>query len=280
MGNKVAVLHIGTHKSGTTSLQTMIARNLKYFSDQGLYYPAAGRGSDCGHHNLAWELNGDDRYDAASGSVADLVVELEQSVAPAVLLSSEDFEYLYRKPAKQAVLRQELEQLGYKVHVVAVLREPTEYVASLYVELLKHGLAQDLHDFVVQAVAAGGVLFGKWDFRLDFRQLVTGFVEVFGADSVHVLPYDPGDSPGSVLRASGRLLNLRLVPVDNWERFNERPRASERSGTSHSSTGGTAGDTGSATDRTELTVDERQLIEATFGTFEHMVARELAPQRS
>ena len=66
MASRIAVMHIGSHKTGTASLQSMIARNETYFADQGLFYPAVGQVGD-GHHNLAWELNGDERYDPRSG---------------------------------------------------------------------------------------------------------------------------------------------------------------------------------------------------------------------
>lgn len=112
---RIAVLQIGTHRTGTTSLQTMVARYQQWFRDQGLYYPLTTRGSSSdsdGHHNLARELNDDDRYDPGKGSLADLVKELRLAQARSVLLSSGDFEYLYRKPLKLDILRASLAQLG------------------------------------------------------------------------------------------------------------------------------------------------------------------------
>ena len=123
MASKIAVMHIGTHKTGTTSLQSMIARNDTYFADQGLFYPTVGRAGD-GHHNLAWELNGDERYDPSFGSFDDLIDELRQAKPRAVLISSEDFEYLHLRPESLRNFRRRLSRLGYKTHVIVVLRQP------------------------------------------------------------------------------------------------------------------------------------------------------------
>jgi hypothetical protein len=221
MASKIAVVHIGTHKTGTTSLQSMIARNETYFAEQGLYYPTAGRAGD-GHHNLAWELNGDERYDPTVGSFADLTNELRQTKPRAVLLSSEDFEYLHLRPESLRNFRRRLSRLGYKTHVLVVLRRPSEYLESLYVELRKHGLEEEFDDFLARALADGGVVFRGWDFRVNYKQLVPSFAAVFGRRAVHVLRYDTVDSVAPLLDACGRLLTLPLSPVADWERFNQR----------------------------------------------------------
>jgi hypothetical protein len=222
VASKIAVMHIGTHKTGTTSLQTMIACNETYFADQGLFYPTVGRPVD-GHHNLAWELNGDERYDPTVGSFADLTNELRQADPRAVLLSSEDFEYLHLRPESLRNFRRRLSRLGYKTHVVVVLRQPSDYLESLYFELREHGLEEEFDGFLARALAEGGVVFRGWDFRVNYKQLVQSFAAVFGRRAVHVLRYDPIDSVAPLLEACGRLLSLPLSPIAGWERFNRRP---------------------------------------------------------
>ncbi len=146
MRSRAAVLHVGMHKTGTTSLQTMIARNRQHFRDQGLYYPTTGQiGVGDGQHNLAWELAGDERFEPASGTIADLASELRAQRRPrAVLVSSEDLEYLYDRPERLASLRGVLEDVGYAVRVVITLRQPSEYLESLYFELVAQGRASSV----------------------------------------------------------------------------------------------------------------------------------------
>lgn len=255
MGRRTVVLHVGTHKTGTTSLQTMLARNEGHFAVKGLYYPAAGRGGGDGHHNLAWELAGDERYDPAAGSLADLVAELAAAGPRAVVVSSEDFEYLHRRPERLATLRTGLESAGYAVRVLVVLREPAGYVESLYAELGKHGLTGSLDGFVEGALASGAVTFGAWTFSLDYPTLVGAFAGAFGRRRVQVLGYHPADVVGSLLAACGRQLGLDLSPVPGWVRFNARD-----------------GGPGPA-----LTVAQRRAVESAFGGVIESLVRRYPP---
>jgi hypothetical protein len=260
---KIAVLHIGTHKTATTSFQTMIARNETFFADQRLCYPTAGRVGD-GHHNLAWELNGDERYDPVAGSLADLADELAKARPGAVLLSSEDFEYLYRRPEALRSIRRTMERLGYRTHVLVVLRQPSEYLESLYVELCKHGLEEEFDRFVARSLAEGGIVFRGWDFRLNYEQLVASFAAIFGKRAVHILRYDPVDSVGPLLEACGRLLALTLSPVVGWARFNQRPSETKASAGDRSRDPGHHRLAEAGVSRASLTTIEREGIEATF----------------
>ena len=222
MPEKVVVLHVGTHKTGTKSLQSMLAENLRWFAEQGLYYPSAGRVHGWGHHNLAWQLTGDFRFEPADGSLDDLVHELGLHQPQSVFLSSEDFESLYRRAEALEGLRFALEEFGYGVEVVVVLRDPVDYVPSLYEELHKHGLDRTLNDFVNGILANGGIMFRDWDLRVDYKQLVTGFADVFGVEAVHAVRYERNDSVGMVLNAASALLHLPLMPIDGWPRLNVR----------------------------------------------------------
>jgi hypothetical protein len=219
---KVAVLHIGTHKTGTKSLQSMLADNPTWFAEQGLYYPATGRLAGGGHHNLAWELVGDPRFDADIGSITDLARELENRHPVSVFVSSEDFESLYGRTEALAGLRSALEDQGYTVAVVVVLRDPVEYLPSLYVELRKHGLGHTLDDFVDRVLMDGGIVFRNWDLRMDYEQLATGFANAFGATAVHAIRYQREDSVPVVLDAASVLLGVPVAPVEGWPRHNVR----------------------------------------------------------
>ena len=271
MPQKVVVLHIGTHKTGTKSLQSMLAENGTWFAEQGLYYPATGRLHDGGHHNLAWELSNDPRFEPANGSFDDLVHELRHDEPPSVLLSSEDFESLYRRAEPLAGFRSALEELGYEVEVVVLLRDPADYVSSLYDELRRHGLEQTLDDFVVGIILNGGVVFRHWDLRINYEQLVTGFADAFGAEAVHALRYERKDSVGVVLDAASALVRLSLVPIDGWTRRNVRVPERPRSASEHADVAAMTSFIGESSPMTDAQVKS---IEATFGGLvNHLVRR-------
>jgi len=270
-----ALIHIGTHKTATTSLQTMVARNGEHFRSQDLFYPVSGRVGD-GHHNLAWQLNADGRYRPEAGTLTDLAAELRTHRPRAVLISSEDFEYLQGKPDALATLSATLADLGYLVGVILMLRRPCDYLESLYFELGKHGLDESFATFLARASANGGARFGDWDFRLDYEELVGSFARVFGSSDTVVLEYDQVEAVAPLLGACGRyLLGVPLTPVPGWERFNRRPAPDHGPGRSAN---GNGNGTGAASVRDRCTPAERAGIEARFGpAIERLVRRFPAP---
>jgi hypothetical protein len=189
----VFLLHAGTHKTGTTSMQAAFAMSEGILAASGVLYPKSGR-IGAGHHNLPWGLLGDERFDPAAGYLDDLAVEVRQGGFRNVLVSSEDFEYLRTRTAELTYLRDLIESWGYEPRVVFAFREPAEYAESLYAELIKHDLTEERQSFVSDALDQGGVIFkSHWDFRLDYSQLIEGFAQVFGRDAITSLAYDPQD---------------------------------------------------------------------------------------
>lgn len=188
---KILILHIGTHKTGTTSLQTILSKYEEKLKSFGVYFPKTGRISEfSGQHNLAWELIGDERFDPSKGRIQDLYVELSDGVGSTVILSSEDFEYLYCRPDRLSVLKSLADSLGYELYAVVFFRDPTSYANSLYAELAKHRLTQSVGSFVDEIVETGEFVFnGKWQFCFDYPKIVEGFQDVLGKERVIWRPY-------------------------------------------------------------------------------------------
>lgn len=61
---RTCFVHIGTHKTGTTSLQVALNRHCTELDGQYYLYPRTGRPTMApdGHHNIAWEIAGDWRF--------------------------------------------------------------------------------------------------------------------------------------------------------------------------------------------------------------------------
>ena len=53
---KRVILHIGRHKSGTSSIQHCLNRNVDLLSAAGILYPKHGRGGRVAHHDIAKAL--------------------------------------------------------------------------------------------------------------------------------------------------------------------------------------------------------------------------------
>ncbi|MEI8148785.1 MAG: hypothetical protein WCG62_06870 [Actinomycetes bacterium] len=219
---KHLIFHVGTHKTGTTSIQTMMGAHREFFETQGVLFPYAGHVRNGGHHNIAWELNGDAGYDPQLGTLADLATELAATTLSSVILSSEDFEFWHLRPDLLAQIKHVAEGAGFSVEVLLVLRPVTEYVESLYKELLKHGLSVSRRTFVETIATTGAYPFRERTYRFDYAEMVQGFQAAFGAEHVYVLEYEVGDSNTPFFAACGKIFGTSVHHLAVWGRQNPR----------------------------------------------------------
>lgn len=186
-------VHVGTHKTGTTSLQMLLTRNERVLAEAGIHVPRAGQAwPPSGHHNIAWELNTDARFDPRQGTLAQLVEEIAAVQAPIACVSSEDFEYLHEKPDRLEHLAASLQSAGYDARIIIYLRPQAEYAESLYPTLLMHDLAADFGQFLNAILRDGLFAYRVWTFRFDYTALLEPFARVFGPERLIVRPYRSG----------------------------------------------------------------------------------------
>jgi len=172
---KQVYIHIGIHKTGTTSLQNMLLENRAYFSELGLYYPAF-----CfvlgGHHNLAWELQEDVRWEAEYGNIAGLLDEIEQGKQTKYLVSSED---ICRSTEKQ-VETLYLYFKKYKPKVIVYIRNQFDYIVSSWSSAVKTGSSQrsfiEHYDFCIN---------NRLD-RIDYNVFLNLWAKIFGKENIIV----------------------------------------------------------------------------------------------
>lgn len=188
---RICYLHVGTHKTGTTSLQALLRANEDTLARRGIYVPRTGRPPGlAGHHNIAWQLNGDSRFDSRHGTVAELIDEIASRGAPVACVSSEAFEYLHDEPAKLRRLARALRSIGYEARVLIYLRPQAEYAESLYAELVKHGLATSFPQFLQAVLRDGAFAFrGNWLFRFEYGILLDALAKAFGREAVVARAY-------------------------------------------------------------------------------------------
>lgn len=186
--DRTAFVHIGTHKTGTTSIQELLAKNARRLRHHGLLIPTAGRSEpNSGHHNIAWELACDARFDPRLGTLETVLAELAATPArtPDACISSEDFELLHGNAAALRRLRDGLEQIGFTPRIIMYVRPQADYIESAYAEAVKaHDVAFD--DFF-EAILAGGA-FGPQLFCYD--RLADELSAVFGRQNMLVRAYD------------------------------------------------------------------------------------------
>lgn len=201
------ILHIGRHKTGTTSLQRFFATNDRALLDRyGILYPATGRANHA-HHPL-FRADADHGVDPAR--LDALRAEVEQSGASTVLISAENL-------SQDIVSRERLRRIGEdfaggSIDLIVYLRRQDDFLESSYAEIVKRGgctFPQGIFSF---------------DFELDHRDFLRKYADVFGERHLIVRPYLDDESfdiyrdfMGAIgctwsesLRTPERRLNTRL----------------------------------------------------------------------
>jgi hypothetical protein len=170
------VVHIGSHKAGSTSIQEYCRANQERLHAGGIHYPTGAFPRYPGQHS---ELNGlvqQDRMDEVRGFLAAAAQAARAQGAGTVFLSGEDLctlgpglAHRFQVAAATAFARTE---------VVLVLRNKRDYLYSSYKHLLLHGGVTGEHDFVARQVFSPRRAVAAW------RQLPDVEVQVLPFDAM------------------------------------------------------------------------------------------------
>lgn len=142
------ILHVGIHKTGTTTLQEHIRRHSAAFATKGLHYAPLDQfvsGETKAHHHLAHWLAQEEISDADLSLLKKGLASIQERIpeGQATFISSEAF-YRHTVKDKNSYLRGRQLYLqrvadvlqGFDVTVVVVLRKPEDYIRSLYQEAI------------------------------------------------------------------------------------------------------------------------------------------------
>jgi hypothetical protein len=142
------VLHIGPHKTGTTSIQTHLAALLGEPVAGGYWYPVPGGRLGPGHADLARAC----LKEARPVAEFDRVIATAQAAEVGTLvLSSEEFAHAFPVQEFFARLKDVLE--GYEIHLVVTLNETGRRAGSIWQELVKGGHVVGLDKGVEQILS-------------------------------------------------------------------------------------------------------------------------------
>lgn len=162
------VIHIGTHKTGSTSLQLHLKRNFEFLLERGVRYVEAGRFGNA-HNKPAMALR-------APGDRSDWALireELARSESRVNVLSGEAFWHTDPAPLKQQIPRQQ------EVLIVVYLRRQDKYLQSLYKQAVTTGLKDDFYTWRCKHPTRGC-----------YFSVIEQWAEQFGADSITIRPYE------------------------------------------------------------------------------------------
>lgn len=137
------ILHVGSHKTGTSAIQRCADGNRALLLEDGILYPQTGQWPDKSHHNWAFTLLHAASPEDSDAAIDALVDELRAEIAqydtapPVGLLSSEILEKLPARRDKAPLVRHFLSRLAGSVQVVVFFRRQDLLVESVFKQWVK-----------------------------------------------------------------------------------------------------------------------------------------------
>ncbi|PVY21427.1 hypothetical protein C7413_1372 [Paraburkholderia silvatlantica] len=182
-------LHIGTHKTGTSSIQRSLAQVPSLLSKAGFYFPNSGKWTpDSGHHGFAVAASLSE-YEALADSLIDEIALIPHHI----ILSSEEFTHmLWRNTQGFQRFVDRILTVADRVTVILYLRRQPDFIESNYLERLKSRFRLGFSPYAFARIHEDLA-----EFPLDYRRLIDVLDRVHNID-VDVRSYDS-------IRTSGAL---------------------------------------------------------------------------
>ncbi|WP_261797980.1 hypothetical protein [Campylobacter volucris] len=138
-------LHIGTMKTGTTSIQKFLYLNRNLLKTQNYYYPISIKHHRRDDHNFFAHkiydfLCKNEKIENICYFFSVLKKEIIESNVKNIIISSENIQWLFFDKEKILHLRKILEYLGFvEIFIIVYLRESADLFISMCSELIKGG---------------------------------------------------------------------------------------------------------------------------------------------
>ncbi|QYX56870.1 hypothetical protein K1T73_00155 [Roseovarius sp. SCSIO 43702] len=221
------VLHIGTHKTGTTTVQNALHANREALAAHGVLYPDLS--PHTGHHGFLTDwIALPAAYRKLGGGKAGLarIADELRGTDTCLLLSSEEMSRA--GGAGGRVDYRELRGIfdGFDILVLCVVREQGQFLQSVYAEICRSRVPPRPPELLRTALETGLVDGLHCDFAALHRSLRT----VFAAEELRFFDYAdacaaPGGVLGTLLRHVAPDLTERDLTAGHGARANVSPRA-------------------------------------------------------
>lgn len=208
MARKRLILHIGMHKTGTTTIQRFFSRNRWLLRKMGVCYPES-RGPDgrlLPKHNTIFSAisHQADRGEVhpALGPVADLVKDVADQINQAPghvgVISAEGFS------GERPVFSRALAPLAseFDVSIVIFLRRRDLWVESFYKQMVLNSDVREARPFAEFLSANSTVR------HMNYLRILSWWADAFGPEALKVGIFEPNQSNETLVRQFLRLSDL------------------------------------------------------------------------
>ena len=202
------IIHVGTPKTGTTSLQIYLNKKQRKLRKKGILYPNRSHNSDAPKHqwlekNLA-RTHSQNLLDNFKEILSDVDGETQT-----ILLSSEGIYNLWWDfPAESKALLVEISKL-FDLKLWVWFREPIAFAESFYKQCMRNPVVQQIPCYG-KDLSFAEILENPWfSQRLDYIGFVNECEELLGANSIDVFEYQH-----DTVKTVSQLLGL-ATPHDN-----------------------------------------------------------------
>lgn len=193
---KTIYIHIGLHKTGTTTIQNYLLQHIESLSNQGILVPFKHR-----NHNLTYWVNGKKNKERRNKQWERFLKKLERSNHDKIVLSSEFFS---RDISEIDTWYDQFELLvtkGYKLHFILYTRRADKRFESLFIEAVKGGAPyKSIESFPFERF-------------IDIYQLTNAITMRFGKDCITVKKFEEAVKHG-LLRGFLEIIGLNDIKVD------------------------------------------------------------------
>jgi len=185
---KNIVLHIGTEKTATTSLQSFFSMNQATLKGMGIWYPCSEKLDYChrnAHFPLAASVHGEcpdfivpGKYFEPNILFSKLFDDFKERPERTLLLSAEHFSSRCSKPERLSRLGEIFD--GHNVQVVVYLRPQHELLLSAYSTFLKSGGKKTLEEVSTQQWLRPGAIY------FNYLRMLERWWGMFGKERITV----------------------------------------------------------------------------------------------
>ncbi len=146
-----AIIHIGPHKTGTSSIQWFLKENRAELLKYGYFVPESGAIHGA-HHAIGRKLCGQELPDHEQSAAANFARALERTPSEAVIVSSEALEGLLRNRDYARAFFTRIRELNLEPKLVLFPRNQSQQINSLYSSVVKRFCRSEPFEAFVQEV--------------------------------------------------------------------------------------------------------------------------------